>query len=119
MLVYSELKLSEESSVIKIGQKQAVFSKKVMQNDVMKNGRTPVGIKNLISNSLVQHNQLQYNPSVSCRSNNPNELKPIMHDHINTRFTNVPYKTEVRPEAYSNFVLNNTFKYGVGSQNIY
>ena len=90
-----------------------------MQNDVMKNVRTPVGIKNLISNSLVQHNQLQYNPSVSTRSGNPNELKPIIHDHINTRFTKVPYKTEVRPEAYSNFVLNNTFKYGVGSQNIY
>ena len=78
-----------------------------MQNDVMKNAKTPAGIKNLISNSLVQHNQLQYNPSVSCRSNNPNELKPILHDHINTRFTKVPYKTEVRPEAYSNFVLNN------------
>ena len=81
----------------------------------MKSATTPANIKNLISNSLMQHNQLQYNPSVSTRSNNPVELKPLDNMHVTMRQTITPYKVIKRPEAYSSFVLNNTFKYGVGS----
>ena len=90
-----------------------------MQHSVMKDAATPASIKNLISNSLMRHNQLQYNPSVSCHSRDLNDVKPAFVARAHQRLTRTPYKVLVRPETYSNFMLNNTFKYGVGSRNIY
>ena len=87
----------------------------------MRDPGTPVSIRNLVSNALLLHSQAQYNPSVSTPKSRTMNLAARQAQSANPhkRTVNTAFRMNISAEQYSNYSLNTTFKYGVGSNNIY